>query len=1422
MSWVRNPRHFLLVDKYQNFTSSIVFMDIKEIVENKFHGLPGLGVNGLPGEQGIKGQSIYIGYLRSFFDGVYLTEREKGYIRVKGEEEQLDSAQPDYYYRSDGNFYRKIEGVDGTMEQMLKFTIYNLKGVYYQNTPTNTLKSETWKSLGTNDEKFLNRKANIGDALDYRYAIGKREGIPDIAFEVRLSEDYLSARDYNNSRTNYSNTLTPDIFVPISLKKMYHEGDILYIQDDITGDIACFIVLTKEMEQCSFEQFLKYELITLEMMTSTFKNLNGRGIINKKTYMPILELNQVWNKINQERMYFHRNFVSEHKNDYNFSIMYNDDESKPFLKLVAGRAQDYEILQTSDGEDLTDNLNRIFEVLLSESDKEKFFTFDYQKEIDEETGLEDSFVFKGENLKFSNLFIKNIDTNLNVKEYNNSNIVFVDDFHVAPVYSNSIETDDVSISMSIQKNNYLKTSTSSHFYGLEVFKYDGDGFVSVFKKESGEDNAILYNLNVSECEEGVNQFGIASYVKGYGISTYWSYMSELDVYCSKNENGELFIDKTTYKQNDFEEKLNSFDSGMFEFFTTNLTAEKTDNFELRIESVEGVKIQDVYINNVSIIEKGTISSVDKLGTWLQITDESECEIADDLSSISFTKLFVESNIPDIKDEGVTRYPETMKEYLSIISRNLDVYQIGQSLNKTIDRDVVVTVIGENEIGAKYRSSYIITQSGVENVLPDVSVSFSNLILDSQIEDSNKSDNGILCNQFQYFVNMNVHNFNENTWGRFLDQPKMSLLLELDKNVYSQGEDYYYIKDTNLTNVQIYAQNDKDLFVNNAAKVQFTWLKDGNYKSSVKDLIGKEHVLEYKTCLSNEKNTEIPNQDGWVYFGKDQFNRNGTTIPYGVNYEITSLVENLDYDDKIKLRTVCEVSNPIPMEFNFKWKVKEIYISGVLRDEYDSNGDELVFKKDLSDTNVYSENKLISENAKFIINPVSVTLCPEDIESSQMSDIRGSIKKVGSEECAKISLEIQDIDFESVEEFGTKNFYDIHARQEYLSNFRRGLGFGVSDITYYRPKIKYLQDNITNLTIKSKKVDFEVGEYGEMIQEMTKYDSVFRNTYNIFLPSGNDYPKYIDIFYDAAKMLPQNRGGVNNFYYNDKLYESENYSQWGLGSPLWTEFEFVCPVVDSSLLSSKQVWNIEYEVSKEYQENLITGGIITKSGNGYLYLNDEYDTGQYDVDKLYRLQETKDLCESMIVSEPTVRDLMEPTGFLHQPKTKTFFRPLLKNSEWVYPNYIKNDDSVQIYPYYLTNSYTSYLDAQIMKGVVQELENDNEIDFENYIESQKGELFVDDESYWEYCNRKVEKEFYISTGNGPELTSSMEKINMFIPYNRMFDIYPRTCYNTDMGANVVNVFMLQQPNVNRRGNYQFDKTYFEDDHLSLIGPWKFNK
>ena len=336
-----------------------------------------------------------------------------------------------------------------------------------------------------------------------------------------------------------------------------------------------------------------------------------------------------------------------------------------------------------------------------------------------------------------------------------------------------------------------------------------------------------------------------------------------------------------------------------------------------------------------VISDGKVVKGGLKGSWIEF-DESDIKISDDGKSVEISDITVDENIPDIEEmteSGIISYkPESIGECLHYLSQRN--YHIGQSIQETIDRSMVLTVMTyEENTSSSYRSSFIITQPGFENPLKDVSVSFNNRLFDNQIEDCNKSSNGILCNQIQYFVELNYHNFNVDTWGKYFDNPRIRVSVDLDTQTTLVSGGIEYCGDTNLNNVHIYSVYDKMRYPNNAFKTMFYWL-NGNSGNSIdsmsSDLNDNSHELDKLPFIKKIRTTIEPDVDNnWISLNDTLSNRisSDTTIPYDIVFKITDTEDGTNCiggsngltfsdvnnpNDKVKIRTVCEIANPIPM------------------------------------------------------------------------------------------------------------------------------------------------------------------------------------------------------------------------------------------------------------------------------------------------------------------------------------------------------------------------------------------------------------------------------------------------------------------------------------------------------------------------------
>ena len=1441
--------------------------NLKEVLGNRYQGLPGIGINGKEGESGRKGNSIYIGYLRSFFD--YQIVENPGYVysRIK-DMTHTSQSEPEFYYRNDGNFYKKIVGVDDTHEQLVTFSIYNVRGLFFDKSSYETSEKVTYKSLVKSDDFWKRNSKNADGSYvtmkGYSY-IGvpddwtedeidqwkKRHiNVDDVNFPVRLDESYLKERDRADSQTNYSTIDDDGIVIPTTLKSIFNPGDILYLQDDLTSKVISYLIVTEDLIGMSFNKFLEQEFISCESLQSTFAEVNNRAVINKTFYLPVVQTGE---SIPQEiDLNFKENFVKRLNGDFLFNIPYNNDKKKSDKKFLELYSK------------------------VSEKSLKKSLTIDQNNTEDSFTGVKDNIVLKASNLKLENLFIKNIDTNINIKEYNNSGIKYIGGYgHVKAIDNNNltVSEDFDKIRIQLPAISFFESfsEVKNRFYGVEIYRKTSNGYDFIKKIQNpSTESSIYFELDSSFFEHGLNNIGFITFVTGTNIATSYSKMSELELNCSKLDNTPFRVSNYTFLQSSSTATNISedFNNDYCSFVLSDLSCEKCTDAALNIASNTNAVIKKVYINNTLIVDNGKVVQGGFKGSWIEF-DESDISISNDRKSIEISNITVDENIPDIEEiteTGIISHkPKSIGECLHYFSQHN--YDIGQPIQETIDRSMVLTVMTyEESTNSTYRSSFIITQPGFENPLKDVSVSFSNRILDNQIEDCNKSSNGILCNQIQYFVELNYHNFNADTWGKYFDNPRIRVSVDLDTQTTSISGGMEYCEDANLNNVHIYSVYDKMRYPNNAFKTRFYWLNgnSGNFIDNMSvDLNDNSHELNNLPTIKKIGTTIPLNVDNhWISLNDTLSNRSylNTTIPYDIVFEITDTMEGSNCiggekgltfsdvnnsNDKVKIRTVCEIANPIPMEFNFRWKVTRIDILGELKEQYKEVWKKFDNKADVEETMVfrkyYSKREILSDNAKFIINPVYTTLCPSDKE--EQSDIKGAVKKVGSEEGILIENGIVDIDKRTKKEFynyGYDDIYNRYIQSRFLSNRRLGL-LNISDITYYRPKMKYFQDNVKNISIVPKNLrdniqqgiikasDSSFFTMSEYLRQDLSFTNGRLNLYPIDWNEDEVNPNcaqnYIELMYNADVMNPTLREGDLSFYYNDNLYPYVSYNQRNTASPLWANHTLVSQVVSDDYIESKKVWNFEYESSSLFNKNNVFGGVLTKSGNGYMQLFKDADYGQYENDKIVSLLKLQSFGEKYVFDKPVLQLMSEPEGYLNQPQKEKFFRSFALKANWVYPHFVKfTEDEIKVVPYTIVNPYESYIDSMVMDGILSV-----DINFlKEFIDGKLNDastIFCEGRDAAAYFDKKVNtKVWSVQTDKVSTIVENTTSLNMLIPYNLLFDVYPRTMYNTDMGGNTVNVLMLQQPCVIKNGNYKFDKHYFkisENDKVELLPPLNFN-
>lgn len=1444
-------------------------MTFQEKIHFLHQGLPGLGVDASTGADGRRGRSIYVGHVKDFFDGIMLTEEDKGYIRIKNQKNYRLPENRQFYYKKQSNFYRALTD---EIRRMTTFSIYNLHGMYLTpgKNPYSNLEqggydfarfgwaldlhrliknnidspdpgvrkfkdwlrdkssqeldaidgrlyiegSEEWNEEDKTDSsngsmyfKYISLNRSIIDDVSYPnpYSI---EDFENSVFPVhvgnRIDEegvdvrniDYLNERDLNQENTNYNTKYTSDVLIPTSLSLKYKEGDVLYFLDDVYDNIISYVVITPDMVGCRYDYFLTVPTIPIKSLISPFKIEDDRLQAYKNLIVPDLGISSMLAQYKNNGV---NNFIKKYDNNYTLGIHTNKESCKA-------------IELESNNRSLSVELDDMFKITTIGG------------------------------IKLSNLWIKDCWTNINVPEYFNENIILVDGLHIDNIDEKDFYNEYKTIRISSSK--FFYSAREECMFGMLVIDNNGKVIKDYqFTGPGTHDIDYVEDLEV----EAQTSLKIMTYASEPRTTRYYSEISELQVDAQEKV--------YSYSKNEtINEIQDVFDNDFFVFHSSNISSEECE-FTVSINAAEDVTLDKIYLNGEEVTSRSTLAN-----SWIRSHINSKDSESAVVSFSATNNLPNENNIDQ----------RTVAEYLKELSLHRE---IGDKVPETSSRTVVLTAIGKKGDDI-VRTSHKIVQPGFENPLKDLSVSFSNLLDNNAIEKSNMSENGILCNQVQLFTEVSIDGFTKETWGTYLEDPKIYIFINLDNDIDTNTD----TDESNFNNVHFYSLEDKNKYANNAVKAKFSWIPNTEnvpFDSSM--YVIEDHEIDFDSYayVFGDLNDAVHIDTEWIYFSNSKFLANKDThIPKDIIYRLEDgdgqnhiggvSLADANRAEKIKIRSIFEVGNPVPMEFNLKWKVEKIEVRGkvkedLVREEDIDSREELVFVKYFVDSDGFTYNPQ-SPNVKFIINPIYMTICPEDQETQMSARIGLGIMNVGSTDIPKIKVGIQDIDQAAKDEFFIEKHYDDPAIR--LKESRGNYNY-VSDITYYWPKKRYFQDNIQNLYIKtrdfkndvlSKSITKKNSSFVEMLDELKSKESILQNMYNISLldvsTSLND--DYSDSFlmstFNGYVLNPEYRNEKLSFYYNNVLYPERTYDQWNSISPLWSHQEAEAELVDSSLLNAKHTWNYEYEVSKNYVKGKSHGGVITKSGDGYLELSseetiEEIDTGQYKSFGIYGLTETLEKSEEKVMTDPLVKDMAIPSGFANMPYDTDFFRTMLFDMKWIYPYFININNTLMVYPYYFANSYEAWLDSKVMIGHMTSRKQDSLDSLRTYI--SQCEDFQEEASRENYVKDKLDENLYVVKNNYIlfENTVDKTKINMLMPYNVCYDVYPRTMYNTDC-KNAINVFMLQKPSIVRDDCYGLDKHFFKippftDDEkenayyadnfeegkeivASVLPPWYFDK
>ena len=670
---------------------------------------------------------------------------------------------------------------------------------------------------------------------------------------------------------------------------------------------------------------------------------------------------------------------------------------------------------------------------------------------------------------------------------------------------------------------------------------------------------------------------------------------------------------------------------------------------------------------------------------------------------------------------------------------------------------------ENNSYPSYYENYIVTQPGFTDPrnIPTVDLKLYNQM--SELEQFNRVEQGILCNQVQSFMTVQINGFGYDTWGKYI-QSLDDTTIELE--ITNIPNDLDWVKELSISqkitrstikvlpdDQEILAE-DSDLSFNNCVKLSvraFTLPDDktiynitqadiDEYTEAFKDKC--EITIDHQLMRSNigEVVPEECIHEGYILLTEEicQAFINPENVYAGIFESIKIHLKNLNIEDvkkQIIVNFIFEMGNPMVANFYLQFAVTKLTI------HYFDNGVDHTFSTFADDNNIndtylhqIEDNNetytFISERFDMMVNPLSYIACPQE-KDEELPYVYGSVKKYGPEDQIQLGLK-----------FYSSNLYNSEIMTINKAEQRKNMAINWSGLLL---KKKHLQDNTKYISLKTMTLNDTIGTFSkDYIYKYADYESVL-TTAKSYEPINN--MNYLAVTYHSNILNPKLRDDERSFIYNEKAYLESKYDQYNKRCPVFVQAEHNWAVRTDEIMEAIDTWNFEFQsMDKIPNDEGIFTGVINTYGNGYNYLPDSIDTGLYDRNGIIRLEELKEYNKETLFDKADYADIGAPTPItINTPASKKMFRAPLYHIAWEYQVY----NGTNIIPYRIMSVYDYVMIDRFNKNPSP----DNMEDMES-------------RGLYSYTNANR------------------------IPYNMLYRLRPRIAYNDD--TNTLNCFMLRRP------------------------------
>lgn len=1269
----------------------------------------------------------------------------------------------------------------------------------------------------------------------------------------------MSNIEYNNVQIDGDNLF---VNIPLTLKDTYKEGDILYIwenEDYINSagghNIDYMIIITKELEGAPYNDIIAnltkvkpFSLLSIdsdENKTTLFNNLN---IINYTS-----EQSAIFN--NERISKYKQNFINSIQSNTLLSIDQFNHTNNLSLNIAEKNGSDSSTLsvsayaRTGNTYYITSAKNLIFDsdVYINNSKLGNF----YPSPAEETVRIINNTYFIPELLNY----IKPSEINTDSEE----NIVF-------NISDNNFSNTKPYI-LTFSKSNII-TSNQYINYTFDILTW----YTTIENDEIISQSKVYHHINSDE--ENIVNLDLTDEIENE--------IENNKIYIEENDIFEMHILLKCYKLN-----ITSFYSPCYyiKFNNWNPYLNKFESLNIQSISSSDTKIDKNELKDIVSFNLSNILDFNKdCSTTLTITiNNPDYQFVVD-SSLYCSKNISEEQTSDFKinslnvissSENIYEFTTTsdlIPEYSGNDVPNFvldDLFKLGSeegpgnklytlqnNLAKTSNKNGWVGIDVQNVSTGEIKTCYYdIYQQGMQDTRVRPSVTFTPLLKNNKLEMSNNIDNGVLANQFQYFIDVTVDNFNYDTWGKYL-YDNDSATLSLTFAINSKANNNQCIKDLHFSNLissfsTIHFIGQTTDYKLNNFKFKFNGYKNIdplNMTISELNAINDENIITdsslqyqpidnanqvlYNTVITNRTYSSIfnsleePNMD-WYYIPEDMYTSNSIGDSVDVDFDKQKLqytgiyafdtvtFNNLTFEDcingKLTLRLFIEEDNPILTYLNYDVALVESTVTlnyngqtYTYKFPEESYMQEISFNEYTQTTGVkYTEYINSSGLQTFILNPVSL-IGAKNIDGS----VSGSVKLTGPSDYIETKTELFNPVLSITSENNKKDLYtqlmsstifedDNTSENVYLIN-----SYIILNALY--PQKHGLQDNVKALSVMPiNPHDLQETSNSNFFNTINTYSTnnlIYKNFISNLENEHQIYESdsYLAFQYNLNLLRPHNRSGEYIITYNTEDYDAEKYNQYP-DSVIFSTESVEIEQRTSEELESIETWNYEYEQTSYYDPTKTIGGVITKSGNGYYYLKytdqlreDYVDDNTIDFEDLQQSQKTKiNFDNTQIINNYS-----------------DYFRQLLWNAYWQYPKYINNN---KIIPYNFITPFVSDIEYKINKS-----ENLNDLSLQQFT-NKLNEYFGNQWDTEEYLDKKIYNRSQISPS---EKLSNIDWCQ-FIPYNLCYQIYPRVIINNQNTFNsIYNILMLRKPTI---GNDKDEFiTGFNIERETMNSPIIYNK